>query len=257
MRELLQKELERRVESNPNYSIRAFARFLEIDHSRLAKILKGTRPISNDLADKLAQKLNLTEMEVENFKLSKLPHYVDSEYITKKKKYLELSLDHFEIISDWRHYAILELMKYQSFEADSNWIAEKLNSTEEEINSYIERLQRVNLLVIKDNGEWVDTSEGSSTHVLDKNVTSKAHKRYQEDMLKGAITAMNEIDITKRDQSSMMMATSTQKIDQAKDMIEKFRRELCAFLEDTNEQDSLYQLGISLYPLDQSEGEKR
>lgn len=244
-RQLLQEELLRRCKANPKYSLRAFAGSLGLESSRLSKILRGERPANAMLVEKLGQKLGLTLNQIEQYK--------SQTSNTKNKKstdYHQISLDAFQLIADWHHYAVLELMKTTNFKSDVGWIARRLGATVHEIRACVERLQRIGILEINNKGEWFDKSKGFSTHILGESYTSYAHKQAQEQILNLAVQALRDIPIEIRDQSSMMMATSVKKINEAKKRITKFRRELCEFLEDTSQKDSVYQLGIALYPLD-------
>jgi hypothetical protein len=42
----LERELAERCSRNPRYSIRAFARWLQVDHSTIARLLRGVRPVT-------------------------------------------------------------------------------------------------------------------------------------------------------------------------------------------------------------------
>ncbi len=64
-KDLLIAELQERQKRNSSYSLRAFARFLGMDHSRLSKILRGERPVSWGLARQLGPILGLTAEEIE------------------------------------------------------------------------------------------------------------------------------------------------------------------------------------------------
>ena len=54
-----QSELARRCSKNPNYSVRAFAKSLSIEHSSLAKILSGKRLLTAPMIQRLAKNLEL------------------------------------------------------------------------------------------------------------------------------------------------------------------------------------------------------
>ena len=58
-RELLLNELRRRQSTNPMYSLRAFARALDMDPSTLSKILRGKRDLSMRKAFDLTLRLQL------------------------------------------------------------------------------------------------------------------------------------------------------------------------------------------------------
>lgn len=62
--------------------------------------------------------------------------------------YLQVSIDTCSVISDWYHYAILELTYVSGFKANPNWIVKKLSITVEESKSAVERLKRLGLLLV-------------------------------------------------------------------------------------------------------------
>jgi len=64
-KELLIIELLERQQRNSSYSLRAFARYLGMDHSRLSKIMRGERPVSWALARQLGPLLGLSDEQVE------------------------------------------------------------------------------------------------------------------------------------------------------------------------------------------------
>lgn len=252
----LLSELSRRARINPAFSLRAFARLLGLESSRLSKILRGERPVNAKLIPRLAQKLGLEQAEINGFvdaaprrKGSKVQKH--EELSAASRDYKRLSLDAFETIENWHHYAILEMMKLHGFQNDLKWIAKELHITVSEVRENVERLQRVGLLDIREDGKWVDLSEGFSTNLLRENETSYAHRRSQRKILEMASDALENVPVTHRDQTSIMMATSTAKLHEAKRRIAQFRRELCEFLEDTDDKNAVYQMSFSLFPLTQ------
>jgi uncharacterized protein (TIGR02147 family) len=148
------------------------------------------------------------------------------------------------------------LMKTRAFRPDLKWLAKTLEVSVTEARAYVERLERVGLLEIRADGSWYDRSEGFSTHILSESESTYAHRRSQAGILELAIEALSKTPMERRDQSSIMMATSPAKLREAKRRITKFRRELCEFLEDTSSNDAVYQLSISLFPLVASRGDE-
>jgi uncharacterized protein (TIGR02147 family) len=250
-RAFLQGELVRRCKANPRYSLRAFAQFLSVEPSRLSKMLRGQRPLRPPFIEKFGTRLGIHPSQIEAYKakVKPAPGAASASAKPTTQEFRQLSLDTFEAIADWRHYAILELMKVKGFRPDARWVAKALGGSLHEIRDCIERLVRVGLLEVAADGGWQDRSEGASTHVLGENYTSYAHRKAQEEILQLAIHALHRIPIEQRDQSSMMMATHTGKIQEAKLMIKRFRRELAQFLEDVPEKNVVFQLGVSLFPL--------
>lgn len=246
----LQRELTKRCQKNAKYSLRSFAKLLGLDSSRLSKILRGERPVTLKLIPQLGQRLGLSQKEILRFCVAaKARRHQSFLQNAPQASFQALPLEVFESIEDWRHYAILELMKVQGFEGNAKWIAKALRITVSEAHAYIERLERVGLLEIRADGSWHDRSDGFSTHVLSENETTYAHRRAQKKILELASEALDATPIEARDQSSMMMAINPEKMAEAKRMIQKFRRELCELLEDSETKESVYQLSISLFPL--------
>jgi plasmid maintenance system antidote protein VapI len=66
----LQNELDRRIQDNPCYSLRAFAKWIEIDPSLLSKILARKQALSIKKADHITKKLHLDSELRQRFMLS-------------------------------------------------------------------------------------------------------------------------------------------------------------------------------------------
>jgi transcriptional regulator with XRE-family HTH domain len=63
----LATELKRRLDDNPRYSMRAFARTLGLESSYLSKILRGKRPVTERLIQKCSDPLGLNLEVARNF----------------------------------------------------------------------------------------------------------------------------------------------------------------------------------------------
>lgn len=61
--DFLNRELARRQQRNPRYSLRAFARDLNCDHATLSQWLRGTRPMSFDAEEHVFGRLDLDAAE--------------------------------------------------------------------------------------------------------------------------------------------------------------------------------------------------
>ncbi|MBL6991995.1 MAG: DUF4423 domain-containing protein [Bacteriovoracaceae bacterium] len=236
---VLQQELAERTKLNSAYSLRAFARFLKIDFSSLSKIMRGKIGIGPKLIRRLGTRLGLNNQEIEYLTIS-------SESIPDSF-YQYISNEQFDLISDWFNFAILELIKLKEFKNDFTWIANKLGISKEDAEKSISRMIEINLISFED-GRYIDHSNGFSSTIL-KKPTSKSLKLQQHQILKMAQDALYETPVEKRSQSSMTFAINSQKIDQAKELIKSFRREMGLLLSQDDELDEVYHLSVSLYPI--------
>ncbi len=258
MRAYLQQELVRRCKLNPSYSLRAFARLLEIESSALSKILAGKRTITPKMFEKMADRLRLNPEQTLTL-APKRPRRGDARKRDDQRAqipdYQQLALDTFQIISDWYHYAILELIAVEDFQADARWIAKVLGITPSEVNIAIERLQRTGFLTIDETGRWIDTAGAVTT--VGNEFTAAAFQKLQKQILEKGIQALEETPLEKRDQSAVTLSINSALIPEAKQRIKKFRRELSAFLKTEGPHDHVYHLGISLYPVTKDRKEKQ
>ena len=244
----LQNELINRCKKNQSYSLRSFAKSLQIEPSALSKILNGKRVAREKTLTKLCNHLSVEPDQLEKFKLYlKNRKRVSKENETSKTSFNELALDTFRIISDWYHYAILELVSVRGFVENEKWIAKVLGITVSEVNIAVERLVRLKFLKITKDGKWINISGGNTT--MKNEFTAIAFRKLQKQILKKAIVALEEVPFEKRDQTSMTMAIDSHLLPEAKERITKFRRELCMFLQNNGKKDHVYNLSISLYPL--------
>ena len=62
----LHDEFERRRARNARYSLRAFARALEIDHSTLSKMGRGKRAVPDFMLERIARRLGMAKAELEH-----------------------------------------------------------------------------------------------------------------------------------------------------------------------------------------------
>lgn len=242
IRTYMQNDYDSRCRRNPRYSLRAYASYLGIDASSLSKILKGTRPIGKRVAHKVSQKLGLPEMVFAN------SHHVEESYDFRAK---ELSIDQFRVLSDWHHFAILELIHTRGFRSDIKWIANRLSLQPLTVDLAVQRLQRMGFLKIDEQGRWYDESGTTTTG---EPVDGEAcFRKMQRDLLACAQRALEDLPSTHRDHSSLIVAANSRNLPTYKNAIKRFRRELLALMENEKEKDEVFHLTIALYPLS-SEG---
>lgn len=245
-RVFLQNSLIKKCQSNPRYSLRAFAKYLGTEPSFLSKILAGKRSVTPKFIERCGQKLGLAPNELKSF-IEHSPKTTNTDRSqVLSAGYQTLTHDHFQIISDWYHFAILELTKIEGFRPEEKWIANKLNITVFEARDAIQRLVRLKLLKKKIN---TLVASGSFSTVGGP-ATSAAFRKLQIRILEQAIEALQNTAIEDRDQSAITMAIDKSKLPEAKLKIREFRRSLCQFLQPKKAQKThVFQLAISLFPI--------
>lgn len=263
-REILDCEYAKRKKRNPKYSMRAFARDLNLASSSLTEIMNGKSSISEKRAEKISIKLGLIENQKKFFlTLAKNDYLLNNEKKTKKKnkkiilnktEYTDLHIDYCKVIADWYHYAILELFQLSDFENTSAYISKKLNLPESIVNEAIDRLLKIGLLSKDNDGSLKlvnDFTAGSD------GIPSKTIRDHHLQLLQKAILAINNQNVHERDISSITMAFDSEKLSDAKIKIKKFRRSFNTEMSLSENKNEVYCLSVQFFKLtEKNQGEK-
>lgn len=235
----IQKEFIDRCRKNPAYSLRAFAKYLEIDQSFLSKLLKGQRSITKELSEAIGPKLGLKPAQV---------NALFASGAASMPGFLSLTDDEFELLSEWHHFAILELSKTTSFDSDPHKIARRLGIHVEEVRSAIERLQRLNFIRITDSGIKILAPNNTWSNTKK---TSDARKRLQRSLLEKSISAIDHIPFELRENASLTVAVNKRLLPEFKEKLKEMRQALASHFQSNGEKDldEVYQLTISFFPL--------
>ena len=229
----LQAEFTRRCRANARYSIRAFAKNLQMDSSTLSQIMNGKRRVSAQLAAKLRQDIGQTKPRA------------GASSVGAKILYEQVQVDAFYVIADWYHFALLDLVQVKNFRNEAPWIARRLGISTAEAKVATDRLLRLGLLIEK-NKRLLKSKQNLTNYT--EGVTSDAHKEYQRQVIGKALIAVDQCPQGKKDITAITIVTSAKRIAEAKEKIKLFRRELCSFLEN-GQGDSVYHLAVQMYPV--------
>ncbi len=253
----LRTEFADRLERNPRYSLRAFARTLGLSPGALSQIMAAKRFPSIALTEKIATLLGLEPEERVSFlasitemhrarALKRIPRALKNLKPSPPAWNSELPSEAFRVLSDWHHFAILELTFLPGFQAKGQWIASQLGISKAEAVLALQRIMGLGILTCDGRGKW--RKKDALLASADPGLTSSAHRKRQRQILEKAIVALEETPFDERDQSAVTMAIDPSRIPEAKRRIREFRRELCAFLEG-GKRERVYELSISLFPL--------
>lgn len=235
---LLQSEFEKRRGRNSSYSLRSYAAHLDVHAACLSVILRGKRPLTDNLITRFIKNLGLGPDE--------LQACLQKESNAKPSKTKILTMDTFAIISQWYHDAILDLMKLDNFVPDIHWIAQTLEISPTEVHSAVERLERCDLIEITDSG-WKGLE--ASTDIFVDDVTTAGLKKLQRDVLEISKEKLDSCPVDKRYHSTMTMAIDVADIPKAKQMLREFRSSFCKTLEESGKLNDVYELQIGFFPL--------
>lgn len=226
----LKREFSRRKTLNHKYSLRAFAKSIDISVSRLSEIMNCKRTPSKAQIEKISAFLGgVTKLQ-----------FTSANYYETKRVFEE---NQFKLISNWIFLSILSVLREKK-ELKISDMAKMFNKTDSEINELINVLLELKLLSVH-NGKihWVHGPEKTTDQV-----SSEAVREFHKNVIAEAKNKIDTVLVSERDYSSMIMFVDQTKLEVAKEEIKNFRRKLSALLEDGNK-NQVYALNIQLFPL--------
>jgi uncharacterized protein (TIGR02147 family) len=255
---LLRRKLFELQTRNRAFSVRAFATRLGIQPSAANEILKGERRISRKMAERLAARLHLDpseraellgHFEARARRAKRLPESRHlSARLGDRPETLRLTTDQFSAISDWTHFAILNLVKTVGCRNESEWMAERLGITPSRAAESLGRLERLGLIERGPDGRWKRTYARINT--TDDVLSVSVQKSHLADMDLAREALLRE-PIERRDFTSMTLALSPAILPQAKEILRRAQDEIAA-LADSRPADEVYRLTSYLFPLTRS-----
>lgn len=259
--DLLSEEFTKRKSINSAYSLRSYARDLGISAPRLSQVMNRKQGLSLEAASSIVERLKLSDDKKLWFcssvgalhaRSSKERNEFRSKiqtYQRETKQFTEIEVEYFKVISDWYHFAILELTYTKDFQNDPVWIAERLGITEDEAVSAIARMKGLKLLS-EENGTLKDVFQFLATS---NDIPSASIKKFHTQILKKATEALYEQEVHNREISSNIFSIRKEKLPEFKDRIRSFRRDLEKEASELKEKDSVYCLSIHFYELTRSQ----
>jgi plasmid maintenance system antidote protein VapI len=133
LRDQLAAEFARRQAANARYSLRGFARSLDVHHATLSRLLHGSRPVRQETVTLLAARLGIASTAV--------PLLVQAEDAAR----------------------IVEALRRETFRPDSRWIASVSNMSIDRVNVALQLLLRERRLCMRSRTEWVVTEREALT----------------------------------------------------------------------------------------------
>lgn len=235
-RDVLSAALEQRKRRNPRYSLRSFARDLEMSPARLSETLDPSRKqgLSAVSARKIAAALKLDTTQTEFF-----CDLVESEHgrspaarkVAVRRlvawrsatMFTQMQADAFAMIAEWHHLALVELTFLESFRADTTWIAAMLGISAEEASAAVERLLRVGAL--REDGERGLVAV-SNRRQVDSPVPSSAVRSFHRSVLGKAQEALDGQSMSERTMRSVFMPVRPEQVAKVREMMRAFQNQV-------------------------------
>lgn len=243
---------------NPSYSLRAFARDVGMQPSKLSEVFNGKKGISLKKAGQLTEHFKWSAAEKDFFLTSVEAQHSRSgalkrSAIQKLKAveslgdFKELNLDQFRVIADWEHFAILELCEVKGFVSDPKWISQRLGLSLSRVNIALERLKKYGFLK---SGSKIEPTVGDLA--TPSEIPSREIRNHHTQILTKAIESLDKTQVEDRDIGSITFAIDSSRMNEAKRKLRELRLEFCKEFQKGKSKDRVYCLNVSFFPLDET-----
>ncbi|MBS1985788.1 MAG: DUF4423 domain-containing protein [Bdellovibrionales bacterium] len=239
----LRSEYVARHQRNPKYSIRSFARDLRLDPSALSAVLRTKRKIPKKSLLTVAEALRLNSQQSHNF----LQSHATADLRQLKQVESLYRLDeneHFQIIAEWEHYAILSLLQTYRPPGTISWASNALGLSPSRTQQIFGRLEAAGL--VQRRGERYRSTGLRLT--TSEDVASRALQQAHSNSLLRAQAKLKSLGPEMRDFSGLVCAVNLDQLDAARTLIRKFRTEFASLVEQGSRRE-VWQLSVQFFPL--------
>ena len=234
--QFLQAYIQYRKDTENGFSLRKFAFELGFNTpGYLSNVLKKNRHFTIELLEKIERIIDLTDDEKRWLILNTIEvtrETDSSSYLQKLLKplglidinYLKLSLDKYELINNWYHYAILEMTLLKDFSIDPEWISKKLKQQISilEAEGAVKRLLRLGLLKEESNRYF----KTNKSLFVGEEIPNKIIQNYHLQMLEKSKSALKNQTVDQREFTATTMTIRCEDKKRIKELIRKFNLEL-------------------------------
>lgn len=224
----------------------------------LKHVIDGKRNLSLEAANRFATALKIEGIPRHYFLTLVL--FNQSESLAEQEKYLNellelkraenpsrLNEDRFEVLSQWYHLAIREIVDLPDFKNSAKWIARVLcpQITPFEASQSLQLLKRLEL-VTKIDGKLQPADRIIAT---ENQVHSVKAIEFHRQMIQRGAEAITRFVSDEREISGTTLRISRQDVVNVKMLLREFRKKMLALAVNSSDADQIYQLNFQFFPL--------
>ena len=252
-REFLVKELKRRQQRNARYSLRAFARDLNISVSRVSEILTNKTGLSVKRAANIAEILEWSKEQTSLFidlveaehNRSPLGRKLAKERLTHRAAHARvIPPEEFSTISEWYYIPMIELLQTKPASYTPAYLGSRLGLDETTATLALAKLQELQLI------EWREGTLVARESLRKKTPgASTSIRQFHKQILVKAAEAIDTQALEKRSITSCVMAVDQTQIEMVQERIRQFRLELMKDLEAAPNKNAVYCMSVNFFEM--------
>lgn len=235
----LHEEFKIKKEKNKRYSLRQYARFLNINSGTLSAILQGKRTIPSGLIETVVKRLALSEYENKQFvrSISLAQKY--------KENFFEITPDcHARFYEELEYFIILSLFKRASFKAKPHVISQETGIGQDRLEKYLDELLSAGLLQISDDG---NIQRSTAIHVMQEGYPPPL-RRNQKNNLKMTVENFEKLSFEEYEYSHVTLYLDQKGFESLRKDV-RFVRDQINNKEQCDNGGRLYRVALQIFPI--------
>jgi uncharacterized protein (TIGR02147 family) len=250
------------------YTYRDFSMAAGMNSSSwLMHLIRGTKNLSFETADRVAKVLSLGSHEREYFHLlvdftqaresdEKDRYYRQMLELKKRLKLVHISEKYYDYYTKWYHPVVRSLASKVDFNEDYSLLAKRLVPpiSAAEAKRSVKLLVKLGLIEKTPAGAWIQKSSAITTG---DEVTSLNVVNYHKQVSRLAEGAFDHTPRELRDISALTLGVSAKDALIIKEKIQSFRKEIIEIAKASENADRVYQLNVHYFPVSRWEEEKQ
>jgi uncharacterized protein (TIGR02147 family) len=242
------------------YSYLQFAEDLGFSQTNMVHLaIRGKRHLRLSSLYKICEALELKGLERQYLELlfkyttARLPRDREAHFqrlLQLKNRTLTSQMDLYQLeyYSEWYHPVIREMVSMPDFDPDPAWIAQRITPRvlPEQARKSLELLQNLGLIRFSEEQKrFVISNRSISTG---DEVANMAVTRYHQRTIEIGREAVTGVPAQRRDISALTMCVSKETAQRIKQEIQKFRKQILAIADSSENPDEIVQMNIQLFP---------
>jgi len=265
-RQFLKDHYTNKKQKNPTYSYRLFNSKAGLQSPIFYKLIsEGKRDLTEQSIAKFIKGLDLKQKEGLFFRnlvlfnqaksnKDKALYYGQICHFRNFSRIHNLTADQYDLFYNWYNLVIYEMTKLKNFRESPQWIVTHIKETLslEQAEASLSLLKKLGLL-IRD-AKTFKYKAAKPNLSTEPEELSVAVFKYHKDMIAKALDSLANDHHSIRDISSLTIALNEETFQQAKKMIQDFRRDLNVLFSQSKNNDRVYQLNFQIFPLTKIKG---
>ncbi len=257
-RDFLADDFALRQAKNATYSLRSWARMLDVNPATLTRVLNKTRHISPLLALKFASCCHLSKKATEYFEmlvtynqaktLEERTYFYGKLLTYKSGAIRKVSSDQYEFYAKWYYTAIREVLQLQTFKGDYTALAGSLTPPIKVVDAKyaVELLVRLGLVAQLEDGTYKATEALITTG---NSATAVVVDGFQAEMMTRARAALDAVPRPERNFSTLSLSVSEKHYETIIEELRAFRRKVLEMAKSNEAGGRVYQFNFHVFPL--------